>query len=236
MNIYDSLQKFLNEFILVHHMKVIKFKGGYDRNLSYILFDEATRKAVVIDPFKEIGIYLEKAKELDLEIIGIINTHDHRDHVVGNSFFEKKGFEIIKQTGNSLKVGSSEIKIIKTPGHTPNSVCFFVGDKIFTGDTLFAKRVGIVRTMETTKELYSSLKKLKKLPNKMLVYPGHEYEIEIPTTIGKEKKQNPYLKCGNFQEFDALISKWRDYANKRYFSRRLKWLKYRYIKGFFGGS
>ncbi len=217
-------------------MRVIKFKGGYDRNLSYILFDEKTKKAAVIDPFKEIGIYLEKAGELNLEIIGILNTHEHRDHVVGNSFFEKKGFEIIKPTGNSLNVGRSEIKIIKTPGHTPNSVCFFIGDKIFTGDTLFAKRVGIVRTMGTTKELYESLKKLKKLPSGTLVYPGHEYGVEIPTTIGKEKKQNPYLKCRSFAEFDALISKWRDYANKKYFSRRLKWLKYRYINGLFGSS
>ncbi|MBI4116348.1 hypothetical protein HY449_01250 [Candidatus Pacearchaeota archaeon] len=214
-------------------MRAIKFKGGYDRNLSYILFDEKTKKAVVIDPFKEIGIYLEKAKELNLEITGILNTHEHRDHVVGNSFFEKKGFEIIKPKKNFIAVGNSKIRIIKTPGHTPNSVCFLENGKVFTGDTLFAKRVGIVRTIETTRELYGSLKKLKKLPNKTLVYPGHEYEIEIPTTIGKEKKQNPYLKCGNFKEFDALISKWRDYANKRYFARRLKWLKYRYINGLF---
>ena len=215
-------------------MQVIKFKGGYDRNLSYILFDEATKKAVVIDPFKEIKIYLEKAKELSIEITGILNTHEHRDHVVGNSFFEEKGFEIMKPVGNFIKIGNSKIKLIKTPGHTQNSVCFLEKGKVFTGDTLFAKRVGIVRSKETTRELYNSLKKLKKLPNKTLVYPGHEYEIEIPTTIGKEKKTNPYLKCRNFREFDALISKWRDYANKRYFSRRLKWLKYRYLKGLFG--
>ncbi len=158
-------------------MRVIKFKGGYDRNLSYILFDEKTKEAAVIDPFKEISIYLEKAKELNIEIIGILNTHEHKDHVVGNSFFEKKGFEIIKPTGNSLKVGNSEIKIIKTPGHTPNSVCFLVGNKVFTGDTLFAKRVGIVRSEETTKELYNSLKKLKRIPSKTLLYPGHEYGL-----------------------------------------------------------
>lgn len=216
-------------------MQVIKFKGGYDRNLSYIIFDEKKRKAVVIDPFKEIKIYIEKARELNLEIVGILNTHEHKDHVVGNSFFVKKGFKIIKPK-NFVNVGSSKIKIIKTPGHTPNSVCFLEGGKVFTGDTLFAKRVGIVRTAETTKELYESLKKLKKLPSGTLVYPGHEYEIEIPTTIGRENKINPYLKCKSFAEFDSLISKWRDYANKKYFSRRLKWLKYRYLKGLFGTS
>ncbi len=208
-------------------MEIEVFKGGFDRNLSYLISDKKSRNAIVIDPFFDISIYLNKSKKLKLEIVGVLNTHSHRDHIEGNEFFEKRGVPILSIRQNKIKLGKSEIKIISVPGHHPDSVCFLFGNSLFTGDTLFAKRVGMTKTDENSKQLYLSLKKLMKLPDKTVVYPGHKYSDNVMTTIGNEKKENPYLLCKNLKEFLELIEKWRGYHHNIGPIRAAKWLKYR---------
>lgn len=208
-------------------MEIEVFEGGFDRNLSYLIYDKQIAKAIVIDPFFNISIYLDKSKELNLEITGVLNTHSHRDHIEGNPFFEEIGIHVLNTEKDKIPFGKNKIKIIKVPGHYKDSVCFLVDNKLFTGDTLFAKRVGMTQTDDDTKELYESLKKLTDLPDKTIVYPGHKYSIEVATTIGKEKEENPYLKCENFEEFEKLINKWRGYHKDIVPMRKIKWLKYR---------
>tara|TARA_Y100000310_G_C20548790_1_gene746975 strand:- start:141 stop:719 length:579 start_codon:yes stop_codon:yes gene_type:complete len=192
-------------------MKVISFKGGMDRNLSYLIYNE--EEAIIIDPFKNIDIYLKKARSLGVKIVGFLNTHQHRDHIEGNEDLEEKGIKNLKNLKN--------IKQIKTPGHSEDSVCFLVDNNLFTGDVLFVNRVGMTKTLENTKIFYKSLKKLKKLNKTTKVYPGHYYNSKFPTTIGKELKNNPYLKAKNFMEFKKIMDKWREYTIS-YHERRKK--------------
>lgn len=93
--------------------------------------------------------------------------------------------------GDIFKEGNTEITVIHTPGHTAGSVCYLVGDVMFTGDTLFQGTVG--RTDLPTgnyETLLSSLKKLKSLDGRLKLYPGHG----LATTLEREIKLNPYLK------------------------------------------
>lgn len=211
-------------------MQIEVIKGGFDRNRSYIIYDEKIRKAIVIDPFYKTKIYFEKAKENNFEIAAILNTHSHRDHVEGNEFFAKKEIlPIDLENKNELDVFGMKIKLIRTPGHCDDSVCYFVRGNVFTGDTLFTRRVGMTRTIENSRILYESLKKLKILPDETKVWPGHEYAEPFPTTIGEEKRTNPYLKCKSWEEFENILGKWRNYQMSKRIKRRLKWIRYRYF-------
>ena len=196
-------------------MKLVSFKGGRDRNLSFIIINQKTKEALVVDPFENIEIYTKKAKELGLEIKGVINTHLHGDHTEGNENFEKIGVKIFNlENKKSIKLGKETVKIISTPGHSPDCKCFYFDDILLTGDVLFVNRVGMAYHEENTPILYKSLKKLTKLPKDTKVYPGHYYNSDFPTTIGKELKNNPYLKVKNLEEFKAVMHKWRLYMRK----------------------
>ncbi|MFA5019728.1 MAG: hydroxyacylglutathione hydrolase family protein [Candidatus Pacearchaeota archaeon] len=173
-------------------MEVVKFKGGFDRNFSYLIYNKSMN-AFVIDPFP-IKDYFEKAKELNVKIIGILNTHNHFDHTSGNEFFKNKGIDLISNKNKIIKLGEEKIEVIETPGHTKDSVCFYADGKLFTGDTLFVGGIGATFSKEDEKKEFESLKKLIKLPDKTAIYPGHDYGDKEESTIGEEKKINYYLK------------------------------------------
>ena len=92
-------------------MEILSFKGGKDRNLSYLIYNH--KEAIIIDPFANIDIYLNKCKELNLEIVGVLNTHQHIDHIEGNPKFEKLNIKIINLK-NIIKIplGKEIIKIM----------------------------------------------------------------------------------------------------------------------------
>lgn len=97
--------------------------------------------------------------------------------------------------GDMLKVGQVELNVIHTPGHSPGSVCFLVGDNLFTGDTMFVGDVG--RTDLVGGSFETLLKSIKErilpLPDDTIIWPGHDYG-EMPTsTLAWEKKENPYI-------------------------------------------
>jgi glyoxylase-like metal-dependent hydrolase (beta-lactamase superfamily II) len=97
--------------------------------------------------------------------------------------------------GERLKVGTLEIEVLHTPGHTPGSVCFRVADNLFTGDTLFVGDVG--RTDLTGGSLETLLKSLETriigLPPQTVVWPGHPYGDTPSSTIAREREENPYI-------------------------------------------
>ncbi len=102
--------------------------------------------------------------------------------------------EIILHDGDVLKLGACEIKVVSTPGHTEGSVCFFVGDNIYTGDTLFDRSIGRTDLIGGNQaKLENSLRKLISLERDYNIYPGHG----SVSTISKQIKFNPYLYGGN---------------------------------------
>jgi hydroxyacylglutathione hydrolase len=192
-------------------MIIKRFTVGWLCTNCYVVGCEETKEAVVIDPGaqseRETEKILDFIKEKCLQIKYIINTHGHSDHVLGNtSIKEATGAPILIHEsdasrvkadrklfdGDTLRIGCLKLVVLHTPGHTKGGISL-LGDKVvFTGDTLFSGAIG--RTDfpgGSYEELIRSIRtKLLPLPDSFKVYPGHE----SPTTIGKEKKNNPFLR------------------------------------------
>jgi glyoxylase-like metal-dependent hydrolase (beta-lactamase superfamily II) len=152
----------------------------------------------------------------NLRIFYIINTHAHYDHTQGNERLKKAtGAKIVAhessivrkdlavKDGEIIKLDGITIKVIHTPGHSPDGISLLVGDKIvMTGDTLFVGECGRADLPGSDpRKLYDSLSKLTKLPDSVEVYPGHDYGSKPHSTIGYEKKSNYTLKRRTREEF-----------------------------------
>jgi hydroxyacylglutathione hydrolase len=190
-------------------------------NFSYIMADENTKEAAVVDSSFNASeiIQILKAKKLNLKYI--INTHGHSDHTAGNtelrSIFEAKvvahklskvNFDVAVEDGYVLSVGKVSIKIIYTPGHTMDSICLLVDNKkLLTGDTLFVGECGRTDMPGgNSKSMYDSLFiKLLKLNDDMEVYPGHDYGSKPSSTIGEERKSNYTLQPRSLEDFIAFM-------------------------------
>ncbi|MBS7657407.1 MBL fold metallo-hydrolase [Candidatus Bathyarchaeota archaeon] len=199
--------------------KQIKHVGD---NFSYIIADDESREAVVIDPSYNGDVILDFANKNKLNIKFIINTHHHSDHVMDNLRIKRrfnskivahasskinKDIEVVE--GDIIKVGKINIKVIHTPGHTPDSICLLFGKKLFTGDTLFVGECGRTDLFGgNPAEMYNSLfGKLMKLDDDVEVYPGHDYGSKPKSTIGEEKKTNYVLEERSLEEFIEFMRK-----------------------------
>jgi glyoxylase-like metal-dependent hydrolase (beta-lactamase superfamily II) len=121
--------------------------------------------------------------------------------------------DLIKvESGEEIDVGGIKIKLIHTPGHTPGSQCFFLDGpspgqpgRLIAGDTLFIGSCGRVDLPGgNAEEMYLSLtQKLMRLPDETILFPGHNYASETASTIGEQKRANPYLK---FQSLGAFLA------------------------------
>ena len=105
--------------------------------------------------------------------------------------------------GAKVKAGNVEITMVHTPGHTPGSQCFHVRDHLISGDTLFIGACGRTDLPGgNAKELYRSLTQtLMKMPDSTVLCPGHNYADRSTTTMGDQKKHNPYLMCDSMENF-----------------------------------
>ncbi len=187
-------------------------------NFSYLLYCPETGLGAAIDPSMYPERLLDRARELDVTISLLLNTHGHRDHVAGNpTIIEATGAklaahalevsqpDIILSEGSTLAVGNGLVEVLHTPGHTPGSLVFKAGRLLVTGDTLFVSRCGRADLPGSdVASLYDSLQRLKALPEDYEVYPGHDYGPKPTSTIGWELKNNDYLKCPDLQSFIRL--------------------------------
>jgi hydroxyacylglutathione hydrolase len=190
-------------------------------NFTYIIADEETREAAVVDSSYNADEIIKTIKTQKLQLKYIINTHGHSDHTAGNTELQSIfGAKIVahKQSkihpdlpvdeSDILNVGKISVKIIYTPGHTTDSICLLVDDqKLLTGDTLFVGECG--RTDfpgGNTKSMYESLNRLITLNDTVEVYPGHDYGLKPSSTIGEEKKSNYTLQPRSLKEFIEFMS------------------------------
>lgn len=189
---------------------------GPMQNFAYLIGDEKTRLAAVVDPAWDIERILDVAKSNKLRIIYAINTHQHPDHVSGNDELARAtGAKIVAheasrnrkdisaKDGGTLRVGSLELKLIHTPGHSPDHVCVLVNGKLMTGDALFVGECGRTDLPGgSSEQMYDSLfNKLMKLPDDVEVYPGHDYGAKPHSTIAYERAHNYVLKPRTVKEF-----------------------------------
>ena len=196
---------------------------GKMQNFSYIMGDSG--EAAIVDPGWDVDELIETAE--DMKITKIILTHFHFDHVQKTDeladrtkaeiYLYEDEFESLKKVVGShkvhklkdndkIKVGKVKIKVIHTPGHTPGGMCLLVENKLITGDTLFVNAIGRTDLPGgNAPQLFESLQKLKKLDDKIEVYPGHDYGDVPVSTIAREKKQNPYFMCKSKEDFLKMV-------------------------------
>ena len=190
---------------------------------TYLVADEAARKAVLIDPVAGgLDAYLRLLGELNLTLVYAVDTHVHADHVTALGMLRERtgcatvlgaGAEVacVTQTlrdGESLHFGALSLRAIATPGHTIESFSFAMEDRVFTGDTLLIRGTG--RTDFQNGDAYAQYEslfhKLLKLPDETLVYPGHDYKGWTVSTIGEEKAHNPRLQVASAEAYAALMN------------------------------
>jgi glyoxylase-like metal-dependent hydrolase (beta-lactamase superfamily II) len=193
--------------------KQIKYRGD---NFSYIIADEAEREAAVVDPSFNADAIIRILRDRNFNLKYIINTHGHPDHTAGNeglkSVFHSKivahqlsrvSQDISVNDGDTIHLGAITIKIIHTPGHTPDGICLLADGKLLTGDTLFVGECGRTDLAgSSAKDMYTSLlQKIVKLDDNIEVYPGHDYGPFPNSTIAKEKQTNYTLQNRTLQQF-----------------------------------
>jgi glyoxylase-like metal-dependent hydrolase (beta-lactamase superfamily II) len=198
-------------------MKVLQIPVGQMANFSYIIADEKKGEAAIIDPSWDLEKIFDILKKNKWKTKYIINTHSHFDHVLGNDqvaeitgadIVQHNNSQLVKQIsvseGDLVKVGDISIRILHTPGHSPDSICLIVdGHLVFTGDTLFVGNCGRVDLPGSDpREMYTSLlEKVAKLDESLIVYPGHNYGPRPTSTIGEEKRTNYVLRPRSMKEF-----------------------------------
>jgi hydroxyacylglutathione hydrolase len=232
-------------------MKIKTIKSEGLAHNSYVLFDQD--EAVVVDPRRDCEVYIELAKEGCTQIKYILETHRNEDFVTGalelqnlteaeiahsNALPFKYGEHNLAD-GDTLNLGNLKVKVMYTPGHTRESVCYAVyqpqmheASLVFTGDTLFAGSVGRTdlygKTSQTfqAEKLYSSLhEKLMLLGDHVLVYPahgagsvcGHGISGMEPTTLGFEKKTNQYFQLSKEEFIKKVVNE--ELVVPRYFKK-----------------
>ena len=201
--------------MIVHQLQV-----GNMQNFTYILEDEETSEAIILDPSWDLDEVKRIIEKNNLTIKYIVNTHHHFDHTLGNESMAKEtGAKIIQYVsstlrhdisvsdGEKIKFGNSELGVIYTPGHSKDSMCLVGDGKIFSGDTLFVGTCGRVDLPGgDARELYHSLvDTLRKLDDRLIMYPGHNYGTTLTSTIGEQKRMNLVMQPRTEQEFLEMM-------------------------------
>lgn len=174
---------------------------------SYIV--SSGQKALVIDPhISLVDEYAEYLKKNNLGLESIVDTHTHADHFSAAAVLKKKfGAQVLMyekaissvadrrlRDNDTVSVGSSSLRVIYTPGHTDDAISLYGENRLFTGDVLLIGSVGRTDFQNGSPEsMFDTLQKIKTLPDATALFPGHDYHEKRSSTIGKEKRDNPFL-------------------------------------------
>lgn len=205
-------------------MKVVRILAGEFGSNCWLVFDEATHDAVIIDPSPNVRKIKEILLERRVNLRCILLTHGHFDHMLAcDTLRDEYGIplaiheadkenltnsrlnayrlfmgtdlvfrpaEITFRDGDVLDYGSVSIRVMHTPGHTPGSVCYFIDDAMFTGDTIFDGGIGRCDLAGgNRREMKNSIEKIKNLKENYRVFTGHG----SVSTLEKQKEFNEYL-------------------------------------------
>jgi sulfur dioxygenase len=204
------------------------FRQLFDAETStytYLLADEDSREAVLIDSVREqVERDLQILSELGLELRYSLETHVHADHVTGaatlrartgcRTVVSRRGgapcADVQVDDGDRLPFGARWLEVRATPGHTDGCVTYVLDDrsKAFTGDTLLIRGCGRTDFQQGDARLLwrSVHEKVFTLPDECLLYPGHDYKGRTVTSVGEEKRHNPRLGgARTVEEFVALM-------------------------------
>ena len=191
-------------------------------NFGYILGCEETRIAALIDPAFEPEKIVARAKELELDIEWILNTHGHFDHINGNNVavemtgakimgHNRSTFHVDKKVDHrdTFSIGNLDVHVLYTPGHSPDEICFFVNNQVlFTGDVLFVGECGRTDLPgSNVQDMYKSLfEVLANIPDDADIFPGHDYGSSPMSTMGFERANNYVLKPRSLEDFVVFMN------------------------------
>jgi glyoxylase-like metal-dependent hydrolase (beta-lactamase superfamily II) len=210
------------------------FRQLFDREsstYSYLLADEGTREAALIDPvLEQADRDLEIVSQLGLTLVHVLETHVHADHVTAATRLrEETGARTVAGRGGAdcadvhvedgavIRIGRVALRVLWTPGHTDDSVSYLLvnpertecaEDRVFTGDALLIRGAGRTDFQNgDAGRLYDSIMRaLFTLSDATLVYPAHDYGGRTVTTIGEEKRWNARIAGRSRKEFIALMN------------------------------
>jgi hydroxyacylglutathione hydrolase len=209
------------DFIRVVPLRV---KRGLYINYSYIVLNTSTNEAALIDPAWELETITETLRHLSAKLTDILVTHSHPDHVdLVFPLAERFGARVTVSANGTLDfpsgvaahllddetsftAASLEVRPLLTPGHTSDSICYLIGKKLFSGDTLFAEGCGLC-SYETSdpSQLFRSLMRLKReLNHSVRIFPGHSFGCIPGMTFSAVMDTNIYLHFDSAENFVAF--------------------------------
>ena len=203
-------------------MQPIQLFDPASSTYTYVLFDETTRDALIIDPVDDqLERDLNTLRQYGLKLAWTVETHAHADHITSaGQLAEHAGAKtaapagcgittaaVQLSDGDELRFGGEVLKALHTPGHTAGSMSFVWRNHVFTGDTLLIHGCGRTDFQSgSSEDLYRSITQvLFTLPDTTTVWPGHDYQGRTHSTIAAEKAGNPRIAGKSLQEFSAIM-------------------------------
>jgi hydroxyacylglutathione hydrolase len=198
----------------------LKVSGGRFINNNYLVLNRRTGQALLVDPAWERETVDSALKAANAQLAGILLTHAHADHIdLADTLANEHGCPVWISRREAASSGFSIaalrtfdeqpweaagmlVRPIITPGHTPGSACYWIGNHLFTGDTLFIEGCGLCPDSDAASRMYSSIQRLKAmLPGKVQIYPGHSYVQPPGLTFERLFRYNVYLSFDNVEAF-----------------------------------
>jgi len=195
---------------------------GPMENFVYLISDVKTGRAAVVDPAWDIPSVLARARERGVTITDILLTHSHHDHINGieqvlaefdaqlhlskaEAQFWGKYLDLptLHHGGDVIRLGDTDIQIMHTPGHTPGSACYRLGNDVITGDTMFVYGCGRCDLRGGDPNImYDTLMRMAtELPAEAVILPGHNYSVTPTSTMDEQVAGNPFLHFLNKPDF-----------------------------------
>ena len=207
-------------------MKIKSFQGGFDKNLSYLIWCESTHISGIVDASVNMTKINEFIEMHNLKLEKIFITHTHLDHIqylddilylfpqIQLCGYEKPEIEFSYyyrklMHHEIIPLGGELITSLHTPGHYPDSLCFWnkKSNIIFTGDTMFVGRTGrTIGAKSNISHLYASIyQQILKLPEQTTIYPGHHYGYTPHLTLKENITLSSFFQCSSEDEFIKVM-------------------------------
>ena len=190
---------------------------------TYLIASRTGGEALLIDPvFEKTERYIRLLEELDLKLVKVVDTHVHADHITAMGALrdrtncvtvmgEQSPVDVVSMRvsdGERVTIEGIDLAAMHTPGHTDDSYCFRMDDRVFTGDTLLIRGTGRTdfQNGDAGQQYDSLFNGVLKLPESTLVYPAHDYKGDMVSTIGEERANNPRLQVESRTEYIELMA------------------------------
>lgn len=202
---------------------------GGDRNFAYLVGDESSKQAAVIDPGYNAPLIQQRLDAHGLDLVCLIATHSHYDHVDAMAELRELagGGQVVAhrsaelpvavdrpvEDGDTIELGAIALRVIHCPGHSADSIALLIdGQKLISGDELFVGKIGGTSSDRQARTQYDSLhERLMTLDDAVEVWPGHDVGVRSRSTIGEERRTNPFLMRESFEDFLWLKRNWAQY-------------------------